>query len=128
MEKRVKDSVIEQVHEIRPQHLNGAGRLFGGILMEWIDEVAGLTAIRHSQSHVVTASVDNLSFLRGVSQNEIVVLIGKITYVGNTSMDVRVDTYVETLDGFRHPVNRAYLTLVAVDENGRPKKVPGLIV
>ena len=81
MEKRVKDSVIEQVHEIRPQHLNGAGRLFGGILMEWIDEVAGLTAIRHSQSHVVTASVDNLSFLRGVSQNEIVVLIGKITYV-----------------------------------------------
>ena len=128
MEKRVKDSVIEQVHEIRPQHLNGAGRLFGGILMEWIDEVAGLTAIRHSQSHVVTASVDNLSFLRGVSQNEIVVLIGQITYVGNTSMEVRVDTYVETLDGFRHPVNRAYLTLVAVDENGRPKKVPGLIV
>ena len=81
MEKRVADSVIEQVHGIMPQHLNGAGRLFGGILMQWIDEVAGLTAIRHSQSPVVTASVDSLRFLRGVSQNEMVVLIGKLTYV-----------------------------------------------
>lgn len=128
MEKSVAESVVEQVHEIRPQHLNGAGRLFGGILMEWIDEVAGLTAIRHAQSHVVTASVDNLSFLRGVSQNEIVVLIGKITYVGTTSMEVRVDTYVESLEGIRHPVNRAYLTLVAMDENGIPRKVPRLKV
>ena len=128
MEKRVADSMIEQVHGIMPQHLNGAGRLFGGILMQWIDEVAGLTAIRHSQSPVVTASVDSLRFLRGVSQNEMVVLIGKLTYVGNTSMEVRVDTYVENLDGTRYPVNRAYLTLVALDEAGHPRKVPGLIL
>lgn len=128
MDKKVSDSMIEQVHDIRPQHLNGAGRLFGGILMGWIDEVAGLAAIRHSNSYVVTASVDNLCFLRGVSQNEIVVLISKLTYVGRTSMEVRVDTYVEALDGTRKPVNRAYVTEIAVDENGKPKEVPGLIL
>lgn len=88
--------------------------------MEWIDEAAGLVGIRHSQCNVITASVDNLKFIRGVYQNDLVVLVGTLTWVGNTSMEVRVDTYVEKLDGTRYPVNRAYLTLVAVDNNGKP--------
>ena len=55
-------------------------------------------------------------------QNDLVVLVGTLTWVGSTSMEVRVDTYVEKLNGTRYPVNRAYLTLVAVDETGnRPK-------
>ena len=106
----------------------GQGRLFGGRLMEWIDEVAGLVAMRHAQSNVITASVDNLKFIRGVYQGDLLVLIGKMTYVGNTSMEVRVDTYVETLDGMRRPVNRAYLVQVAVDQKDKPVRVPGLIV
>ena len=110
--KKASESRVEQVYQIRPEHLNGAGRLFGGRLMAWIDEVAGLVGIRHSQCNVITASV----------------LIGNVTYVGNTSMEIRVDTYVEKLDGTRYPVNRAYLTLVAVDENGIPAKVPGLLI
>lgn len=126
MKKKVSDSRVEQVFQVRPEHLNGAGRLFGGQLMAWIDEVAGLTAIRHSQHNVTTASVDNLKFMRGVYQGDLVVLIGQVTYVGNTSMEVRVDTYVENLDGTRHPVNRAYLTIVAVDSDGKPTPVPGL--
>lgn len=126
--KRVADTVIEQVYQVRPEHLNGSGRLFGGRLMEWIDEVAGLVGMRHAQSNVITASVDNLKFIRGVFQGDLLVLIGKMTYVGNTSMEVRVDTYVETLDGMRRPVNRAYLILVAVDKDNRPARVPGLIV
>ncbi len=125
--KKVSDSLIEQVYQIRPEHLNGAGRLFGGRLMEWIDEAAGLVGIRHAQSNVITASVDNLKFIRGAYQNDLVVLIGKLTYVGNSSMEVRVDTYVESLDGIRKPINRAYVTVVAVDGNGKPMKVPGLI-
>ena len=67
-EKRVADSLTEQFHEIRPEHLNGADVMFGGILMGWIDEVAGLTAMRHSEGHVLTASVDNLTFLRSLRQ------------------------------------------------------------
>ena len=126
--KKVSESCIEQVYQIRPEHLNGAGRLFGGRLMEWIDEVAGLVGIRHSQCNVITASVDNLKFIRGVFQNNLVVLIGNVTYVGNTSMEIRVETYMENLDGSRYLVNRAYLTLVAIDENGVPTKVPGLLI
>lgn len=128
MKKRAIESRVEQVYQIRPKHLNGAGRLFGGRLMEWIDEVAGLVGIRHSQCNVITASVDNLKFIRGVFQNDLVVLVGTLTWVGSTSMEVRVDTYVEKLNGTRYPVNRAYLTLVAVDETGKPTKVPGLLI
>ena len=126
--KHISDTMIEQVYQVRPEHLNGSGRLFGGRLMEWIDEVAGLVAMRHAQSNVITASVDNLKFIRGVYQGDLLVLIGKMTYVGNTSMEVRVDTYVETLDGMRRPVNRAYLVQVAVDQKDKPVRVPGLIV
>lgn len=126
--KHMSDTMIEQVYQVRPEHLNGSGRLFGGRLMEWIDEVAGLVAMRHAQSNVITASVDNLKFIRGVYQGDLLVLIGKMTYVGHTSMEVRVDTYVETLDGMRRPVNRAYLVQVAVDQKDKPVRVPGLIV
>ena len=128
MEKKVSDSKVEQVHQVRPEHLNGSGRLFGGQLMSWIDEVAGLAAIRHSHHNVTTASVDNLRFMRPVYQGDLVVLIGQLTFVGKTSMEIRVDTYIETLDGTRYPVNRAYLTLVAIDADGKPTPVPGLIV
>ena len=58
--KTVKESIVETVHIIRPSDLNDAGRLFGGVLMQWIDEVAALVAKRHSQMNVTTASVDNL--------------------------------------------------------------------
>lgn len=128
MEKTVEESMIEQIYQIRPGHLNGAGRMFGGQLMEWIDELAGFVGIRHSQHNVITASVDNLRFIRGAYLGDLIVLIGKVTFVGKTSMEVRVDTYVESMDGIRKPINRAYLTLVAVDEQGRPVEVPGLIV
>ncbi len=128
MEKAVSESRIEQVYQVRPEHLNGAGRLFGGKLMEWIDELAGLVGIRHAQRDVITASVDNLRFIRGAYLKDLIVLIGRVTFVGRTSMEVRVDTYIESMDGIRKPINRAYLTLVAIDGEGNPAEVPGLII
>ena len=125
--KHISDTMIEQVYQVRPEHLNGSGRLFGGRLMEWIDEVAGLVAMRHAQSNVITASVDNLKFIRGVYQGDLLVLIGKMTYVGNTSMEVRVDTFVEHLSGVRRQVNQAYLVFVALDEMGHPTPVPPIL-
>lgn len=126
--KKVADSVVETVHIVRPNHLNGANRLFGGILIQWIDEVAGIVAKRHSMRNVITASIDNLRFIKGAYQNEMVVIIGKITYVGNTSMEVRVDTYVENREGIRIAINRAYFVMVALDENDKPVPVPKLIL
>ena len=127
-ERRIADSRVETVHMVRPNHLNAAGRLFGGILMQWLDDVAGLVAKRHTRSNIITASVDNLRFIQGAYQKDVIVIIGKATYVGNTSMEVRVDTYVENMDGMRRPINRAYFTMVALDENDKPKRVPRLIL
>lgn len=126
--RKVSESVVETVHMVRPNHLNAAGRLFGGILMQWIDEVAGLVGKRHTRMNVITASVDNLRFLRGAYQRDVIIIIGKVTYVGNTSMEVKVDTYVEMLDGERTPINHAYFTMVALDENDRPASVPRLVL
>ena len=127
-DRRIADSRVETVHMVRPNHLNAAGRLFGGILMQWLDDVAGLVAKRHTRGNIITASVDNLRFIQGAYQKDVIVIIGKVTYVGNTSMEVRVDTYVENMDGMRRPINRAYFTMVALDENDKPKRVPRLIL
>ncbi len=124
--KTTNDSLVETVHIVRPNHLNGANRLFGGILMQWLDEVAGIVAKRHCKTNVITASIDNLRFLKGAYQNEMVVIIGKLTWVGTSSMEVRVDTYVENAEGIRRPINRAYFVMVALDENDKPVAVPRL--
>ena len=128
VEKTVEDSRVETVHLVRPTHLNGAGRLFGGILMQWIDEVAGIVAKRHCMGNVTTASVDNLTFLHGAYQNDLVVIRGKMTWVGSSSMEVCVDTYVENPQGERHRINNAHFMMVALDENDHPMKVPRLIL
>ncbi|MDD3174260.1 MAG: acyl-CoA thioesterase, partial [Herbinix sp.] len=126
--KRVSDSLTEQVQIIMPSHSNGVNRLFGGQLVEWIDVVASVVARRHSGCNVTTAAIDNLQFKAGAFINNTLVLIGRITYVGKTSMEIRVDTYVEDLMGIRKVVNRAYLVMVALDENGLPTQIPELIL
>jgi acyl-CoA hydrolase len=124
--KTVDDSRVETVRVVRPNHLNGANRLFGGILMQWIDEVAGVVAKRHSMTNVTTAAVDNLTFLHGAYQNDMVVIKGKLTWVGSTSMEVCVDTYVENVNKERQWINNAHFIMVALDENDKPVRVPRL--
>lgn len=126
--KRVEDSRTEQTYLVMHRHINGYGRLFGGQLMQWIDEMAGIVSKRHTGMETTTASIDNLNFKAAAFLNDMVVLIGRITYVGRTSMEVRVDTYVEDLEGMRRVINRAYLVMVALDPEGRPRKVPRLAV
>lgn len=122
-DKRVEESRTEQFRLLRYEDINGANRLFGGKLMAWIDEVAGVTARRHCETDVTTASVDNLQFKEPAFLGDMVVIIGRVTYIGRSSMEVRVDSYVEDSRGFRRPINRAYVTMVALDEKERPKKV-----
>ncbi len=126
--RRISDSKVESLHLVRMTHLNGAGRLFGGMLMQWIDEVAALVAKKHSRMNITTASIDHLQFLRGAFRDDIIVLQGKVTYVGRTSMDVKVETYVEDRDGSRTLINCAYLTEVALGKDGKPAEVPRLIL
>ena len=126
--KRVEDSRTENTYLIMNKHINSYGRLFGGVLMQWIDEMAGIVAHRHAGTIVTTACVDNLNFKAGAYPGNTVVLIGKMTYVGRTSMEVRIDTYVEDSQGMRKMINRAYEVMVALDENDNKVEVPGLIV
>ena len=125
-DKRVEDSRSENTYLIMSKHINGYGRLFGGILMQWIDELAGTVARRHAGSIVTTACIDNLNFKAPAFLGDTVVLIGKITHVGKSSMEVRVDTYVESMDGVRKTINRAYEVMVALDKDGNKVEVPGL--
>lgn len=125
--KKVMDSRTEQVHLIMSQHLNAAGRLFGGMLMQWIDEVASVVAMRHAGTdRITTAAVDNLQFKQATYEGELLVLIGYVTCVGKSSMEVEIDTYVERSDGMRYSVNRAFFVMVAMDENEHPMEVPEL--
>ncbi|MCR5527318.1 MAG: acyl-CoA thioesterase [Lachnospiraceae bacterium] len=122
--RTVEYSQIENLHVVRGEDINGTGRLYGGRLLSWIDETAATCAQRHSGLEITTASIDNLTFKRGAYTNDIVVLVAKVTYVGHTSMEVRVNTYVEDMDGYRHPINRAYLTYVAITRDGKPLPIP----
>ena len=126
--KRVADSVTEQLRVIRYPDINGFGRLFGGQLLAWIDEVAGATARRHCGHNATTVAIDNLYFKSGAYLNDMVILIGKVTHVGHTSIEVRVDTYKESEDGMRRPINRAYFVMVAMGDDGKPTQVPPLIL
>ena len=117
--------VTTSVQIVLPQHCNGYSRprLFGGQIMAWIDVVGAVAARRYTQSAVTTVCVDNLNFLNPAYLNDTVVQEARVTWTGRTSLEVRVDSYVEKLDGSRERVNRAYLVFVALDENDRPKSV-----
>ncbi len=124
--KKVSDSITEQQYLIRPTHINHYGRLFGGQLLYWIDELAGIVAIRHSGAIVTTAAIDNLQFQAPAYEGDMIVLQGQVTYVGRSSMEIRVDTYTESLNGARKMINRAYIDMVAINSDGKPIEVPGL--
>ena len=127
--RTVSYSRTAQVHLVQPADLNGGGRLFGGNLMKMIDEVAAVVGMRHTGlKTVTTAAVDSLVFKAAAYVNDLIILRGYLTYTGRTSMEVRVDTYVERSDGLRYPINRAHLVLVALDENNKPAQVPPLIL
>ena len=126
--KRVKDSETMQVQVLSQAHMTGYNRLFGGQLMSWMDIVAGVTARRHSGRNVTTARVDGLEFHHPAYANDTMELRGRVAYTGNTSMIVKVEAYVETLDGHRQLTNRAWFLMVALDENEHPAPVPKLIV
>lgn len=127
--KRVADSITTDVEILMPSNLNGYERLFGGQLMQWIDVVAAVAARRHSGCEVTTACMDYLEFLSPAYVNETLLLEARVTYVGTTSMEVRVDTFVEALNGEKRRVNRAYIVMVALDtETRKPTPVPPLLL
>ena len=126
--KTVHDSYTVQVQLLNQSHLNGYHRLFGGQLLMWMDEVAGVTARRHSGCNVTTACIEKLDFRAPAYSNDTLVLTGHIVQVGRTSMTVLVHVYVEDLSGSRTLINEAHFVMVALDENEKPTEVPDIII
>ncbi|MDR1570825.1 MAG: acyl-CoA thioesterase [Oscillospiraceae bacterium] len=119
--------LTQHVQIILPQHVNASNRLFGGQLMAWIDIVAAVEARRHAHTEVTTAAVDNLQFIHPAYLNDTIRLDAQVTWTGRTSMEVRVDTYVESLSGEERQVNCAFIVFVALDASGKPTTFPAFI-
>ena len=118
--------ITTSVQIILPQHCNGykRPRLFGGQIMAWIDIIGAVAARRYANCAVTTVCVDNLNFIAPADLNDTVVQEAQVTWAGRTSLEVRVDSFVEHLNGERELVNRAYAVFVALDENDQPAPVP----
>ena len=117
------------VQIVMPQHCNGYSkpRLFGGQIMAWIDVVGAVAARRYTGHAVTTVCIDNLNFLKPAYLNDTVVQEATVTWTGRTSLEVRVDSMVERLDGSRELINRAYVVFVALDEQDQPAAVPPFV-
>ncbi len=126
--KTPKDSAVESRYLIMPHHANPQGTAFGGVIMSWIDIVAGMAAQRHAGHEVVTASIDSLSFREPVRIGDHVTLRASVNYVSRTSMEVGVQVTRENpYDGKQVRATTAHLTFVALDENRKPVPVPPII-
>lgn len=128
VQKRVSESYTEQLQFVMNSHINGYGRLFGGTLLQWIDVMFGVVARRHCGCEVTTAAIDHMEFLSPAYLNDLVKLEGRVTWVGRSSLEVRVDTYAQALGGEWRPVNIAYALMVALDANEKPTPAPGLLL
>lgn len=128
--KAVAESRSEMAEVVLPAVTNLLGKLLGGHVMHLVDVVAAMAASRHSNSYVVTASVDYIDFRNAVNLGEIVILMSQVNRVFNTSMEVGVKVFSENaLTGERKHTTTAYVTFVALDEFTKtPKAVPPLIL
>ena len=127
--KRVRDSTVEMVEVVLPNDTNPLGNVLGGRVMHLIDMAGAIAAHRHSRRIVVTASVDELHFLSPIRLGQLILLRSSINFVARSSIEVGVKVFSENiLTGDRRHTSTAYLTFVAIDENGQPVPVPRLIL
>ncbi len=111
---------------VLPNDTNTLNNLMGGRLMHWMDIVSAISAQRHSNSSVVTASVDNISFQNSIPLGNVVTLEAQVTRAFNTSMEVYIRVYAEDIPSNKKELtNSAFFTFVAVDEHEKPVKVVG---
>ena len=126
--KPVRESQHETSELMMPHHANNLGHVFGGVMLSMMDKTAAVAAFRHCRLNVVTASIDRVDFREPILVGDLVVMKASVNYVGTTSMEVGVRVEAEELlTGRRRHTNSCYLTFVAVDRNGRPIGVPGLV-
>ena len=121
----VTQSFVTTSEIVLPNDTNLIHNLFGGRMMQWMDIAGAISAQRHSNRAVVTASVDNITFRAPIRIGNVVTLEAQVTRSFNSSMEIRIIAYAEdAATGSRVQANEAFFTFVAVDQNGRPIDVP----
>lgn len=126
--RKASESVIVMTEIVLPNDTNTFGNLMGGRLMYWMDIAAALAAMKHCAAPVVTASVDNISFEAPIKLGNVVHIEAKVSRAFNTSMEIHMKVWGEdALHQYKYKSNEAYYTFVALDPNGKPRRVPGLI-
>lgn len=122
--KTPKDSVITMTEIVLPNDTNALHNLRGGKILHWMDIASAIAAGKHANAVVVTASVDNVSFENPIKLGDVVTITAKVTRVFNTSLETHIEVWAENLPTqTRYRCNEAYYTFVALDSNGKPKKV-----
>ncbi len=124
----MRETQHETSQLMMPQHSNNLDHVFGGVILAMMDTSAAVSAIRHARTNCVTVSVDRVDFREPIHLGDLVIMKCSVNFAGHTSMEVGVRVEAENLQtGVRRHTNSCYLTFVAVDRNGRPIPVPGLI-
>ena len=125
--KKVRQSRINMVQMVLPNDTNPLGNVLGGRVMHWIDIAAAIVAHRHCRSVVVTASMDSLQFLHPVKMGELVLIEAWLNCTFHTSLEIEVHVSSENnLTGERKKTATAFLSFVALDEQGQPREIPPL--
>jgi acyl-CoA hydrolase len=113
---------------VMPHMQNILGDLFGGDLMALVDQAAAVAAIRHAGGPAVTASIDRVDFRERIKVGSLVSCCATVDFVGNSSMDITVEVYAETVStGERRHTHTAHVVFVAIDPSGKPQRVPRLV-
>jgi len=119
---------VQMAQLVLPSHTNALGTIFGGVVMGWMDIAGAIAAKRWARSNTVTVSVDSLHFIAPIKIGYTARIEARLTYAGRTSMEVEIKVIAEnSITGEEKPATKAFFTFVAIDENGRPTKVPTLV-
>lgn len=125
--KTIAESRFTLSHLMGPQDANTLGNAHGGVIMKLVDEAGALVAMRHANHQVVTVAVDSMTFMEPIRLGDLVLCHAAITWVGRTSMEVRIQVVSENpMRGMSRLTNTAYAVYVALDGNGQPVPAPGL--
>ncbi|WML54664.1 acyl-CoA thioesterase [Neobacillus sp. PS3-12] len=126
--KTCKESRVVRTSRIFPNDLNNHKTMFGGKLMSDVDIIASISAQRHSRAEVVTASTDSVDFLHPITQKDSICMESYVTWTGSSSMEIFVKIIAENLrTAERKIAATAFLTFVALDDDGKPVRVPAII-
>ncbi|MES2265610.1 MAG: acyl-CoA thioesterase [Bacteroidota bacterium] len=126
--KSSKESFTIMNELVLPNDTNTLNNLMGGRLLHWMDIAAAISAQKHCNRIVVTASVDNVSFQHPIKLGDVITIEAKVSRAFTTSVEVRLDVYAQNIpSGTKVKSNEAYYTFVALDQNGRTIPVPAML-